>query len=153
MRQAERRLSWRLAESRGQRHRLNLRQRLRNSAQPRRQPLNPLQVKVRVVLPRKADAAVHLHTYMRHVLRGFNGGELTPARMAHAVQQTRKAGYSEIVDTITTGVVGVGRTFSASSATLAAISFGAISSRLPAVRRKEMGQLLVAQLPAPHHTA
>lgn len=71
----------------------------------------------------------------------------TPARMAHAVRQTRKAGFSEIIDTLTTGVVGVGRTFSASITTLAAISFGAIAPRLPPGRRKEIGRMLIEQLP------
>ena len=71
------------------------------------------------------------------------------AEYAQAVRQTRKAGYADITDTITTGVSGVGRTFAASANTLAAISFGAITPRLPAARKKEMAQLLIEQLPRP----
>ena len=71
----------------------------------------------------------------------------TPAGIAQAVKHTRLAGYADIDDTITTGVSGVGRTFAASPTTLAAISFGAITPRLPAARKKEMAQLLVDQLP------
>lgn len=71
----------------------------------------------------------------------------TPAVMTQAVKRTRQLGFSEIVDTITPGVCGVGCTFSASPTTLAAISFGAITTRLPAARRPEMGRLLLEQLP------
>ncbi len=82
----------------------------------------------------------------RHAPEYLQAG-FTTARMAHAVRQTRKAGFSEITDTLTTGVAGVGRTFSASASTLAAISFGAITPRLPATRRREMGHLLISELP------
>lgn len=71
----------------------------------------------------------------------------TLSGMAQAVKKTRLAGYADITDTITLGVSGVGRTFAASSTTLAAISFGAITPRLPADRKLEMAQLLIAQLP------
>lgn len=71
----------------------------------------------------------------------------TTAGLMHVVRQTRRAGYSKIVSTITQGVSGVGRMFSASPSVLAAISFGAISSRLEEPRRQEMGQLLIDQLP------
>lgn len=72
---------------------------------------------------------------------------LTPARMAHVVRETRKKGYADIVDTLTVGVSGVGRTFAASATSMAAISFGAITPRLPPERKKEMAQLLIDQLP------
>ena len=84
----------------------------------------------------------------RHAAEYAQAG-FTPARIAQAVRQTRKAGYADITDTITTGVSGVGRTFAASANTLAAISFGAITPRLPAARKKEMAQLLIEQLPRP----
>ena len=71
----------------------------------------------------------------------------TPSSMAQAVRKTRLTGYADITDTITVGVSGVGRTFAASSTTLAAISFGAITPRLPADRKREMAQLLITQLP------
>lgn len=82
----------------------------------------------------------------RHAAEYAQAG-FTPPLMAQAVNRTRQQGFSEIVDTITLGVCGVGSTFSASLTTLAAISFGAITTRLPAARRQEMGQLLLAQLP------
>ena len=82
----------------------------------------------------------------RHATEYTQAG-FTPALIAQAVNQTRQQGVSEIVDTITLGVCGVGGTFSASLTTMAAISFGAITTRLPAQRRQEMGQLLLAQLP------
>ena len=84
-------------------------------------------------------------TLERHAAEYAQAG-FTPARIAQAVRQTRKAGYADITDTITTGVSGVGRTFAASANTLAAISFGAISSRLTPTRRTQMAQLLQEQL-------
>ena len=71
----------------------------------------------------------------------------TPSGMAQAIKKTRLAGYADITDTITVGVSGVGCTFATSLTTLAAISFGAITPRLPADRKLEMAQLLLAQLP------
>ncbi|WP_025516081.1 IclR family transcriptional regulator [Bordetella trematum] len=59
-----------------------------------------------------------------------------------ALRRTREQGYSEIVDSITPGVSGVGAAFAVSALTSVAISFGAISSRLDADRRLEMGLLL-----------
>ena len=82
----------------------------------------------------------------RHAAEYARAG-LTPAYIAQAVRQSRQQGFSEIVDTITLGVCGVGCTFSASLTTSAAISFGAITTRLPEARRKEMGHLLLEQLP------
>lgn len=82
----------------------------------------------------------------RHVAEYAQLG-FTAQLMAQAVKRSRQNGYSEIVDTITPGVCGVGSTFAASPTTLAAISFGAITTRLPPLRRQEMGQLLLAQLP------
>ena len=92
-----------------------------------------------------SDAEIE-RTMERHADDYAQAG-FTPARMAQAVRQTRKTGYADITDTLTMGVSGVGCTFAASSTTLAAISFGAITQRLPAARKKEMAQLLLAQLP------
>jgi DNA-binding IclR family transcriptional regulator len=83
----------------------------------------------------------------RHAAEYEKAG-FTRERMIKAVKRTRAAGYADIEDTITVGVSGVGRIFAASAATLAAISFGAITPRLPPARKKEMAQLLLAQLPA-----
>lgn len=82
----------------------------------------------------------------RHTAEYAQAG-FTRERMKQAVKRTRAAGHADIVDTLTEGVSGVGRTFAASATTLAAISFGAITPRLPPARKKEMAQLLKAQLP------
>jgi len=70
----------------------------------------------------------------------------TPAFIKLSVKRTRQTGYADITDTITKGVSGVGRTFQASPSTLAALSFGAITSRLPATRKKELVRLLAENL-------
>jgi DNA-binding IclR family transcriptional regulator len=71
---------------------------------------------------------------------------LSPKALRQAVAQTRKLGYAEISDTITQGVSGVGCVLKKVAPIQAAISFGAISTRLLPPRRKEMGQLLMEQL-------
>ncbi|MES2976889.1 MAG: IclR family transcriptional regulator [Pseudomonadota bacterium] len=68
-----------------------------------------------------------------------------PLMMA-AVGRTRLSGYAEIMDTVTKGVSGVGRTFSPSPSTLAALSIGAIGARLLAERRRELAQMLKEEL-------
>ena len=93
-----------------------------------------------------ADAEIE-HIVERHAVEYAKAG-FTPARIAHAVRETRRDGYADISDTITTGVSGVGRTFAPSDTTLAAISFGAITQRLSAPRKKEMARLLMDQLPS-----
>lgn len=85
--------------------------------------------------------------FERHAAEYAQAG-FTRERLRRAVQQTRAAGHADIEDTITVGVSGVGLTFAASATTLAAISFGAITPRLPAVRRQELAALLQAELPA-----
>ncbi len=69
----------------------------------------------------------------------------TPARMAQAVRRTRQAGFSEIADTVTKGVSGVGCTFRASPSTLAAVSIGAITPRVSAARKKELARMLMEE--------
>jgi DNA-binding IclR family transcriptional regulator len=71
-------------------------------------------------------------------------------RMLQAVRATRKQHYSCIADTITEGVSGVGYAFQVSAAQWAAVSFGAISTRLPALRQKELGELLVCECAGMH---
>lgn len=85
----------------------------------------------------------------RHASQYQQAG-FTQASLMSAIRRTRGVGYSEIVSTITEGVSGIGRAFWASSSALAAISFGAISTRLEQLRRQEMGQLLIEQL-SPRH--
>lgn len=92
-----------------------------------------------------SDAEIEC-TMQRHAVEYAQAG-FTAARMTQAVRQTRETGYADITDTLTPGVSGVGRTFAASATTLAAISFGAITSRLTTARKKEMAQILIEQLP------
>ena len=86
--------------------------------------------------------------FERHVAEFAQAG-FSRERLLQSVRRTRSAGYADIEDTLTVGVSGVGCTFEASATTLAAISFGAISSRLTPPRRMEMGQLLREQLALP----
>ena len=84
--------------------------------------------------------------FERH-LDEYGQAGFTRKRLMQAVRRTRAAGWSDIVDTLTPGVSGVGSTFAASPRTLAAISFGAITPRLPPARKQELAQLLKSQLP------
>ena len=90
------------------------------------------------------DAEVE-RIYERHV-EEYEQAQFTRERLIQAVKRTRSLGYADISDTLTVGVSGVGCTFTASPSTQAAISFGAISPRLPAERKKEMAKLLMDQL-------
>lgn len=87
-----------------------------------------------------SDAEIS-HILERNALAyGLSG--FTPMRMVSAVQRTREAGYSEITDTVTKGVSGVGCTFHPSPNSIAAVSIGAITPRLSASRKKELARLL-----------
>jgi len=92
-----------------------------------------------------ADAEVE-RIFERHGDEYAQAG-FTRARLLQAVRRTRGAGHADIVDTLTAGVSGVGCTFAASPGTLAAISFGAITPRLPPQRKLELARLLRAELP------
>lgn len=94
-----------------------------------------------------SDAEVE-RIFERHVDE-YAQAHFTRERLLQAIRRTRQTGYADISDTLTVGVSGVGRTFAASPQTLAAISFGAISPRLPAERKKELAQLLGAELLPP----
>ncbi len=85
--------------------------------------------------------------YARHAASYAQIGASSAALMK-SVRQARTSGYSEIVDTITPGVSGVGVAFRVSELTWVAFSFGAISSRLDAPRRAQMGALLHAECQA-----
>ena len=91
-----------------------------------------------------ADAEVE-RIFERHADEYAQAG-FSRQRLLQAVRRTRKAGHADIEDTLTVGVSGVGCRFEASATTLAAISFGAISSRLTPARRTQMAQLLQEQL-------
>lgn len=92
-----------------------------------------------------ADAEVE-RIFERHVDEYAQAG-FTRERLLQAVRRTRSTGHADIVDTLTVGVSGVGATFAASPSTLAAISFGAITPRLPPPRKQELARLLLAELP------
>ncbi len=91
-----------------------------------------------------ADAEVE-RIVDRHTAE-FTQAGFSRERLLQAVRRTRAAGYADIVDTLTVGVSGVGATFAPSAGTLAAISFGAITSRLPAQRKSDLAHLLQTQL-------
>lgn len=91
-----------------------------------------------------ADTEVE-RIFDRHTTE-FDQAGFSRERLLQAVRRTRAAGYADIEDTLTTGVSGVGCTVAASANTLAAISFGAITPRLPPERKREMAQLLMQQL-------
>ena len=76
----------------------------------------------------------------------YTQADFSRERLLQAVRQARALGYADIQDTLTVGVSGVGATFAPSAGTLAAISFGAITPRLPAERRKDLAFLLQTQL-------
>jgi len=92
-----------------------------------------------------------LHIFDRHgddyAQAGF-GRE----RLLQAVRGARSLGYAGIVDSLTVGVSGVGVTFTATPGTQAAISFGAITPRLPEQRKQELAAMLQAQLSAASRT-
>lgn len=96
------------------------------------------------LMSRLSDSEIG-HIFERH-LGEFDQAGFSRSRLMQAVRRTRATGWSDIVDTLTLGVSGVGATFAASTNTMAAISFGAITPRLPSARKKELAQLLIAQL-------
>lgn len=63
-------------------------------------------------------------------------------RLMAAVERTRRKHYAEIVGMITPDVSGVGCAFTLPFGAAAAISLGAISSRMTAARRDELGSIM-----------
>lgn len=86
-------------------------------------------------------------THARHAACYERNG-LGLEELLRRLRRTRDQGFSEIVDGITPGISGVGYCFPMSRVARAAISFGAISTRLDAARRQELGALLVAECDA-----
>jgi DNA-binding IclR family transcriptional regulator len=79
--------------------------------------------------------------------------ELPPARRALAqlkrqVAQTRRRGYANTDDLVADGVSGVGVAFEVTPATYAAISVGAIKSRMREERRRWIAQVMFEELRA-----
>lgn len=71
---------------------------------------------------------------------------LTRDTLLQAVAQTRRHGYSQIRDTTTTGVSGIGFAFRASKSSVASISLGAITPRLPDSRKQALATEILAHL-------
>ncbi|MFA7668993.1 MAG: helix-turn-helix domain-containing protein [Burkholderiaceae bacterium] len=86
------------------------------------------------------DAAI-IEIHQRHA-KEYDAAGLTIDGLLQKAQATRSKGYSEVVDSITVGISGVGHAFRISDMTQVAISFGAITQRLDAARRQSMGELL-----------
>lgn len=72
--------------------------------------------------------------------------DMPVTRLLAAVNRSRRKGYAEIVDTITEGVSGVGCAFELPFGASAALSFGAISSRMTASRRDDLGAMMAEEL-------
>ena len=82
----------------------------------------------------------------------FDAAGLTPALMHKALNRTRRLGFSELVDTVTQGVGGVGAVIPDRGTPFAAISIAAIKPRMSAGRRAELGELLLTTLADPAKT-
>lgn len=76
----------------------------------------------------------------------FDAAGLIPAQMSKVIARTRRTGYSEMVDTVTQGVAGVGAAIPDPAAPFAAISIASIKPRMSSSRRAELGQLLLKTL-------
>lgn len=77
----------------------------------------------------------------------FEAAGLTRERCDRVIARTRRAGYSDMADTITQGVSGVGAVIpDPSGMPFAALSIASIKPRMTAARRAELGELLVASL-------
>jgi DNA-binding IclR family transcriptional regulator len=82
-----------------------------------------------------------------HHAAALEAGGLTADRVAKVIARTRRMGYSEMADTITQGVAGVGAVIPvASGMPFAAISIASIKPRMTPARRAELGQLLLKEL-------
>ncbi|HYP82759.1 IclR family transcriptional regulator [Variovorax sp.] len=79
----------------------------------------------------------------------FEAAGLTAERLSKVVARTRRSGYSEMLDTVTEGVAGVGAAILAGGATpFAAVSIASIKPRMSAARRAELAELLLQTLRA-----
>lgn len=79
--------------------------------------------------------------------QAFEAAGLTKSNIAKVVLRTRKNGYSEMEDSVTEGVSGVGAVIpNATGSPFAAISIASIKPRMTAARRAELGHLLMTTL-------
>lgn len=79
--------------------------------------------------------------------QAFQAAGLTSAQLDKVIARTRRLGYSEMVDTVTQGVAGVGAVLpDATGLAFAAISIAAIKPRMTPARRVQLGQLILSTL-------
>jgi DNA-binding IclR family transcriptional regulator len=79
--------------------------------------------------------------------QAFEAAGLNKGLVAKVVARTRKTGYSEMLDSVTQGVGGVGAVIpDATGRPFAAISIASIEPRMTPARRAELGGLLVTLL-------
>lgn len=92
------------------------------------------------LLAAQDDATIAAHLQRNEAaLRKF-GHERSS--LLRAVARTRSKGYAETVSELTEGVCGLGAVIPSSKGVFAAVSIGAIQSRLGPERRAELGKLL-----------
>lgn len=76
----------------------------------------------------------------------FDAAGLDAANLRRVIARTRRTGYSELIDTVTEGVAGVGAAIPDPTMPFAAISIAAIKPRMTASRRNELATLLMNAL-------
>ena len=85
----------------------------------------------------------------RHHAAAFEAAGLGPTQLSRIVARIRRTGVSELVDTVTVGVAGVGVVIPhGTGAAFAAISITAITPRMVPARRLELRQMLLRELSA-----
>ena len=97
----------------------------------------------------EAEVAAHC---ARHA-QAYGGLGLSRDKMERMLRTARRAGFSEMTDFRTEETSGFGCTFRLSSNSYAGISMAAINSRMPALRRRELGAQLVQDVQALARTA
>lgn len=83
-----------------------------------------------------------VQAYLTRHAAAFRRAGLMPAQILRAVARTRSQGFAETRGEITEGVCGVGAVIPSRNGPFAAVSIGAIESRLGASRRQELGRQL-----------
>lgn len=92
------------------------------------------------MLAQLPDAEVK-RIYRAHV-PAFEEARLPWPVLWTAVQRTRRNHFSELSDTVTQGVTGIGRALMFRGEPVAAVSLLGVGARMTKARRKELGQLL-----------
>ncbi|OOG50535.1 IclR family transcriptional regulator [Polaromonas sp. C04] len=108
-----------------------------------RRPLGTSSVGVGILagLPDAEIVAIHARQAREYERRG-----MPLEKLRRIVRETRKNGFSGMTDFGPEGAGGVGCAFRLSSNSYAGISIAAISSRMPAQRKRELGTLLQQEL-------